>query len=246
MFPSGPRFTTPLNGTFDKNNPSRQRALNWSAIFDEVADFELNTRGVAGGRGLILLADGKSDPNVKAFDPASAGRAQDRDAITAYVQTIRSPISGIDDNDAQAKKGRKVFQQAGCINCHGGSLWTKSTVAFPPPPPGTELTVEQGVGQLTGQLSPVGTFNVGDQFELIGTGANISKQSLGQVGFNTPSLLGVFAFSPYLHNGTAVSLDEILNNPTHVGTSPVLNKAKKRALLVRFLRSIDDSTQPFQ
>src|SRR5206468_3334182 len=133
----------------------------------------------------------------------SARRSGDRDSITAFVQTVRAPISPIDDTDALAKKGRKVFQQAGCINCHSGSLWTTSTVAFQPPPPATELNVEQGVAQLTGQLKQVGTFNAGDPFELIGTGANISKQSLGQLGFNVPSLLGVFAFAPYLHNGTA-------------------------------------------
>ncbi len=245
MFPAGPRFTTPLNGTFDKHNPSRQRALNWSAIFDEVSDFELNTRGVAGGRGLILLANGTPDPNVKAFDPPSAGRSGERDSITKYVQTVRAPISPVDDSDALAKKGRKVFQKAGCTSCHSGSLWTTSTVAFQPPPPATELVSEQGVAQLAGQLKPVGTFSAADRFELVGTGGNISKQALGQTGFNTPSLLGVFAFAPYLHNGTAVTLEEILNNPAHVGTSAVLSKAKKRAQLIQFLRSIDDSTPPF-
>jgi YVTN family beta-propeller protein len=245
MFPSGPRFTTPLNGTFDKHDPSRQRALNWSAIFDEVADFELNTRGVAGGRGLILLANGTPDPNVKAFDPPSGRRSGDRDSITSFVQTVRSPVAAVDDADAQAKKGRKVFQQAGCVNCHAGSLWTTSTVAFQPPPPAAELALEQGVAQLAGQLRPVGTFDANTRFELIGTGANISKQALGQLGFNTPSLLGVFAFAPYLHNGTAVTLDELLDNTAHVGTSPILRKAKKRAALVQFLRSIDDSTAPF-
>lgn len=246
MFPAGPRFSTPLSSTFSKQNITLQRALNWSAIFDEVADFELNTRGVAGGRGLILLPDGKPDPNVKAFDPISARRNNDRDTITLYLQRgLRGPISPIPDNDKQALKGRKVFEKAGCIQCHTGSLWTTSTVAFPPPPPADELAVEQGVAQLKGQLRQVGTFNADNRFELIGTGGNISKQALGQLGYNPPSLLGIFAFSPYLHNGTLVTLDEVLNNPTHVGTSPLLQKAKKRAALVRFLQSIDDSTTPF-
>lgn len=245
MFPAGPRFSTPLNGTFAPNDPSRQRALNWSAIFDEVADFELNTRGVAGGRGLILLGDGKPDPNVKAFDPTSAGRSQDRDAITVFLQRgVRTPISPVDDADKLARKGRKVFQKAGCVECHAGPLWTVSTVGSAPPDANL-LTVEQGVAQLTDQLRPVGTFDAADRFEVVGTGGNISKQALGQLGFNVPSLLGVFAFSPYLHNGTALSIDEILNNPTHVGTSPLLGKAKKRAALVEFVRSIDESTQPF-
>ena len=246
MFPSGPRFSTPLNGTFSKSGPANQRALNWSAIFDEVSDFELNTRGVAGGRGLILLQDGKSDPNVKAFDPPSAGRSAERDSIATYVaRGIRSPISPIDDSDPLAQKGRKVFQKAGCVTCHSGSQWTVSTVAFTPPPATSDLNVEQGVAQLSGQLEQVGTFNSANKFELIGTGANISKQSLGQLGFNVPSLLGVFDFAPYLHNGTLISLDDVLDNPTHVGTSPLLQKPKKREALVRFLRSIDESTPPF-
>jgi YVTN family beta-propeller protein len=53
MFDTGPRQTIPLDGTFNKANPNDQRALNWSAVRDEVHDFELNTRGVFGGRGLI-------------------------------------------------------------------------------------------------------------------------------------------------------------------------------------------------
>ncbi|MCC6743529.1 MAG: beta-propeller fold lactonase family protein [Acidobacteria bacterium] len=246
MFPAGPRFSTPLNGTFSNTNPNVQRALNWSAIFDEVADFELNTRGVAGGRGLILLPNGTPDPNVKAFDPASHGRSDARDSITTYVQNgVRSPVSGIDDTDALAAKGRKVFQKAGCVQCHSGAQWTTSILEFAPAPPASALTVEQGVAQLTGQLRQVGTFNAADRFELVGTGGNIGKQALGSLGFNTPSLLGVFAFSPYLHNGTAVTLDEVLNNPAHVGSSAQLQKPKKRAALIQFIRSIDDSTPPF-
>ena len=53
MFEAGPRQTVPLDGMFDKNDPSDQRILNWSAVRDENHDFELNTRGVFGGRGLI-------------------------------------------------------------------------------------------------------------------------------------------------------------------------------------------------
>ena len=53
MFDAGPRQTIPLDGMFNKNNPHDQRILNWSAVRDENQDFELNTRGVFGGRGLI-------------------------------------------------------------------------------------------------------------------------------------------------------------------------------------------------
>src|SRR5207237_4933634 len=50
---SGPRQTLPLDGMFNKSDPHDQRILNWSAVRDENQDFELNTRGVFGGRGLI-------------------------------------------------------------------------------------------------------------------------------------------------------------------------------------------------
>ncbi len=53
MFDAGPRQTIPLDGMFNRNNPMDQRILNWSAVRDENQDFELNTRGVFMGRGLI-------------------------------------------------------------------------------------------------------------------------------------------------------------------------------------------------
>ncbi|HYT94505.1 MAG TPA: kelch repeat-containing protein, partial [Gemmataceae bacterium] len=53
MFDAGPRQTIPLDGMFNRDNPNDQRVLNWSAVRDENHDFELNTRGVFGGRGLI-------------------------------------------------------------------------------------------------------------------------------------------------------------------------------------------------
>ena len=48
QFGAGPRKSVPLNGTFSPHNPNDQRILNYSAIFDEVEDFELNIRNVSG------------------------------------------------------------------------------------------------------------------------------------------------------------------------------------------------------
>ncbi len=55
MFDGGPRQTINLDGMFVRPTPAgpHQRLLNWSAVRDENHDFELNTRGVFGGRGLI-------------------------------------------------------------------------------------------------------------------------------------------------------------------------------------------------
>jgi hypothetical protein len=55
FFARGPRQTISLDATFDKVS-GEQRLLNWTAIFDEIQDFELNTRGNSGGVGAIVYA----------------------------------------------------------------------------------------------------------------------------------------------------------------------------------------------
>jgi YVTN family beta-propeller protein len=54
FFARGPRQTTALDGSYDPKDPSHRRVLNWSGIFDEITDFELNTRGNSGGVGAIV------------------------------------------------------------------------------------------------------------------------------------------------------------------------------------------------
>src|SRR5215813_742557 len=53
QFDAGPRQTIALDGMINKTDFHDQRILNWSAVRDENQDFELNTRNVFGGRGLI-------------------------------------------------------------------------------------------------------------------------------------------------------------------------------------------------
>ncbi|MEZ4239720.1 MAG: hypothetical protein R3F59_26900 [Myxococcota bacterium] len=52
FFAAGPRQTVPLDGTYAPDGTHRM--LNWTAIFDEVPDFELNTRGISGGVGAVV------------------------------------------------------------------------------------------------------------------------------------------------------------------------------------------------
>jgi YVTN family beta-propeller protein len=84
-FDAGPRQTIPLDGMFDKNNPHDQRALNWSAVRDENQDFELNTRGVFGGRGLI-----DDDRLLLAFGGASGAAPTDTVLIEQFQQFTRA------------------------------------------------------------------------------------------------------------------------------------------------------------
>ncbi|HMV69617.1 MAG TPA: hypothetical protein PKA64_22435 [Myxococcota bacterium] len=52
FFPAGPRQTVSLDGSFGPDG--RQRVFNWTAILDELGDFENNTRGISGGVGAFV------------------------------------------------------------------------------------------------------------------------------------------------------------------------------------------------
>src|SRR5262249_55209630 len=132
-FEAGPRQTIALDGIFNKLDDSDRRALNWSPVRDENQDFELNTRGVFGGRGFITVdmdvnGDGlqpDSDPNVRNFGPASSNRSSQQEDLTHYVATIRSAIAP-PAGTGNAARGRDIFASgaagngANCVACHSG------------------------------------------------------------------------------------------------------------------------------
>jgi hypothetical protein len=217
----------------------RQRVLNWSAVRDEIQDFELNIRAVSGGQGLIR--DGQAVVNLT--PTSTTGRDAELDAIAAYIVFgIKAPISPRRGEDVSA--GRALFASANCQQCHGGPNWTRSRVDFSPPPLGETITG----GQLVRFLSNVGTFDPAAFNEVRGVGTTIVAAN-GALGFNIPSLLSVGAGAPYLHSGGAPTLDDLLNNVTHrsAGTAGVdtLSSASDRQAVVRFLESIDETTPTF-
>jgi hypothetical protein len=101
---------------------------------------------------------------------------------------------------------------------------------------------EPPIGQLARFLHPVGTFDPANLFERT---AN-NQQALGSLGFNPPSLLSIYAFPPYLHNGACPTLECVLENEGHrnAGGADVLGDPADRAALVQFLISIDVQTEP--
>ncbi|MGH7786383.1 MAG: YncE family protein [Candidatus Binatia bacterium] len=157
-FEAGPRQTISLDGTFNHNDPEDQRALNWSPVRDENQDFELNTRGVFGGRGFIVVdtdvnGDGlvpDSDPNVRNFGPASSGRSSQQEDLTAYIQlAIRSAIAP-PSSGGNPTRGRTLFGSpapagANCVACHSGGKWSTSRITYDQsdvnPVPGTETGI---------------------------------------------------------------------------------------------------------
>jgi YVTN family beta-propeller protein len=275
MFPDGPRNSISMESTFafgkaviENGKPkvpdSHQRALNWSAVRDAVQDFTRNVRAVSGGSGLIRV-DGAGNPVPEGvaglaqlpdlLPTDNSGLNADLDAIATYIALgVRAPISPVDSRNADVKKGRKLFEGAGCQNCHGGENWTTSVVDFTPPTVATDVVD----AQLVKFLCRVGTFDAnlftdGVSHEIranaLVNGAGANVQARGALGFNVPSLISVFASAPYLHGGAAPTLDAVLENAVHrsagSGGADTLSNANDRQAVARFVASIDRSTAPF-
>lgn len=156
-FARGPRQSTSLDGSFASTHPDDQRIFNWTAINDEVADFEGNTRGVSGGVGAIVSAvstppatgdridfqglghAGLSGSARQAADPAGSlgladpAKLNDWNDIEKYMQSIRSPRAPTNLDKGLVESGRELFNdQANCAGCHGGEKWTVSRRFYTP------------------------------------------------------------------------------------------------------------------
>jgi YVTN family beta-propeller protein len=212
-------------------------------------------------------------PGVTNFLPVrNTGRDFDQDSIAAWIQQkIRSVRGAVPATDAQAAAGRAFFGQNGlvtpgfsCATCHGGPKWTRSQVAFNPPP-SPEIGLGFGNERVIGaelrqtQMQPAVLFNVGtftpnsaggrvNEIRANGADPGQAIAPLGANGFNIPSLLSVSETGPYFYNGLAQTLDQVLDGSTdnNGGTRHhFVTDAAVRAQLIAFLRSIDDATALF-
>jgi YVTN family beta-propeller protein len=177
-FEAGPRQTVSLDGTFGNvEKLDDAHALNWTPVRDENDDFELNTRGVSGGRGFItvdtdLNADGitpDSDPNVRNYGPASSNRALQQTDLKNWIAfAVRSAIAP-PPRGGNPSRGRNIFASgsptgANCVACHSGEKWTTSRVTYDPvevnPIPGVDTgivnTPDPGSVFLNGFVSAAG------------------------------------------------------------------------------------------
>ena len=194
--------------------------MHWSANFDEVHDFENDIRGPQSGMG--LMSDGEFERGTRSEplgDP-KAGVSASLDALAAYVTTLdtfpRSPHRSADGSlTTEAEAGRGLFESAelGCTSCHAGPRLTDSVFLSP----GVPL------------LHDVGTIT------------EASGQRLGEplVGLDTPTLRGLWNNRPFLHDGSAATVLEVIVSAgdTH-GTTAGLSDSE-RAQLAAYLLSLD-------
>lgn len=214
----GLRDTVALNG----HAGTADGPIHWSANFDEVQDFENDIRNAFGGAGLMSDEDWQTGTRAQTLGDPKAGVSPDLDALAAYVNSLttepRSPHrTPAGELTPEAEAGRVLFESPalGCTDCHTGP----------------RLTDSQWIGPGVPLLHDVGTIGPG------------SGQRLGAplTGLDTPTLHGLWRSPPYLHDGSAQSLLEVLTirnpNDEHGHTS-TLGDAEL-ADLVAYLLCLD-------
>ena len=213
----GVRNTTDLRG----HGGLVHGPVHWSGNFDEIQDFENDIVRFFGGTG--LAQDGQ--PPNPPLGASNSGRSADLDDLAAYVSSliepVRSPFRNADGtlSDA-ARRGKALFLSQGlrCASCHVPPRFTDSVVT-----PDPANFVRHDVSTLT----PASGSRLGGLLD----------------GLDTPSLLGLWDSAPYLHDGSAATLPDVLTtkNPTdrHGVTSTL--STNQVADLVAYLLSLDGS-----
>lgn len=214
----GLRNTIPLDGRAGiAHGP-----LHWSANFDELQDFEHDIRGGQLGTGFLsneVFHMGTRDTTLG--DP-KAGLSPELDALAAWISTLdRFGVSphrreGDAGWEMSFARGRQLFVASGCAQCHGGARFTDSEFVSPGVP----------------RLHDVGTLR----------GSSGQRLGAALTGVDTPTLRGLWRSAPYLHDGSAATLREVLttrNASDRHGRTSGLNDAQ-RADLETYLLSLDD------
>lgn len=168
---------------------TRDGNVHWTANFDEIHDFENDIRSAFGGTGFLSESD-----FAATADPLGAPKAglnADLDALVAYVDSLAEtpPSPYRNGNGSLTTEAQAGAVLFDTLNC---------------------ASCHSGDYFTDGQRWDVGTIQASS-----GQG---SGQSLTGVGFDTPSLLGLWFKAPYLHNGQAATLQDVLNSSSHGGT----------------------------
>jgi DNA-binding beta-propeller fold protein YncE len=211
----GLRNTTVLNG---RRGLGHGR-VHWSANFDEIQDFENDIRSAFGGTGFMTDAQFSTGTRSQPLGNPKAGVSTELDALAAYVSSLqsvgRSPWRNADGSlTADALAGQALFNGA------GGCATCHS---------GSDFT-----DSARGVVHDVGTIKASSGKRL---GAALT-------GIDTPTLKGLWDTAPYLHDGSAATLLDVLTtaNPANRHGTTTSLTALQRDQLVAYLRQIDDST----
>ena len=187
--------------------------VHWTANFDEIQDFENDIRNGFGGDG--FLTDEQFETTKNPLGPAKATLSVPLDQLAAYVSSLKSiPDSPYRFSDE--------YDSARAVS--GLSLFQARDCT----------RCHSGTNFTDGSRHDVGTIQASS-----GKGISVA---LAGVGFETPTLKGLWDTAPYFHNGQAASLAQTLNVVGHgKGENPAESLTEAEiGDLVHFLLTLDD------
>ncbi|MCO4744834.1 MAG: Ig-like domain-containing protein [Proteobacteria bacterium] len=189
--------------------------VHWTANFDEIQDFENDIRNGFGGTGFLSDADFETGTRSDPLGDPKAGLSTELDDLAAYVASLDTfPASPFRNPDGS------LPTEAVSGESRFFALGCDSCHA------GASLT-DSGTG-----LHDVGTL----------TAASGQRRGETLTGLDTPTLLGLWDGGPWLHDGSAETLTELLvdRNPGDAhGTLSTLGSTEL-AQLEAYLLALDE------
>ncbi len=193
-----------------------QGRVHWTGNFDEIQDFEHDMRGSFGGLGFLTDTEFNAGTRNTPLGDRKAGISPDLDALAAYVSSLTN-------------SSRSPFRAA------NGAL-----------------TADGAAGKLVFNQLQCYSCHAGAEFtdsssallHNVGTIKTASGKRLGQTltGLDTPTLKGIWQTAPYLHDGSAPTLLDVLTtqNPSGAHGNVASLNATQRQQLVAYLQQIDE------
>jgi YVTN family beta-propeller protein len=228
---------------------ARSDAVTWK-FFEGPRDTPTNAGGVL-HTGFLLRTAGRSrvqdywltinQEQGGAFSTTVPALSADLDALADFVNyaiPYPSPPSGLDP--ATVARGAQLFTSLGCPTCHAGAYFTDSAKGNP--------ALDLGGPIVTTETSPlppdavllhdVGTCVTNGPYDDLSYPA-MDGSSRPTCAFDTPSLRGVNDTAPYLHDGSAATLQDVFFlAPGMVGKAATQLSPDDLDALVTYLRSL--------
>ncbi|MBI1851031.1 MAG: hypothetical protein HYR85_11875 [Planctomycetes bacterium] len=212
----GLRNTIALDG----HGGMREGRVHWTGNFDEIQDFENDVRHAFRGEGFLADVQFERGTRSLPLGDSKAGLSPDLDALAAYVSSL-------------SRTRRSPYRL-----------------------PSGSSTPSALAGRATFTQLRCFTCHAGADFtdsakgmtHDIGTIRPSSGRRLGRplLGIDTPTLRGLWATAPYLHDGSAATLMDVLTTADpgglHGNVGPLTDD--DRANLVAYLLQIDDLESP--
>ena len=193
-----------------------QGRVHWSANFDEIQDFENDIRGPFSGDGFMAENDFTNGTVSDPLGDPKAGLSPELDALAAYVNSLTevppSPHRNADGTLTADGAAGKVIFQN--LQCANCHLGSDFT--------DSALDTLHDVGS----IKPSSGDRIGQPL----------------TGIDTPTLKGIWNTGPYLHDGSAATLEDVLvtQNQQELHGSTLSLSADDLNKLISYLKQIDE------